>query len=169
MFVLFEWRVKKDGMVHHDLFSRDRNFAIALGCIFCEGLVLFSANGYLPYEVSVLYETDPLKTCLRYIICPPFIEDTVRTDLVISFAVAFIVYTTFCVAPAIYCHHTKRLRVPVLFAFTCFLVFCVCMSTAAPGSGHAVWAYPVFLGLGLAVALCAVVTAAQLSAPGHLM
>lgn len=68
IFGLFEWKVKTDGMVHHDLFSRDRNFAIAWGCIFCEGLVLFAANGYLPYEVSVLYETDPLKVSLRYVL-----------------------------------------------------------------------------------------------------
>ena len=43
------------------------------------------------------------------------------------------------------------------------------MSTTTVGSGAAVWAYPVFLGGGLAVALCALVTAAQLSAPPELM
>lgn len=65
LFVLYEWRIKKDGMVHHDLFSRDRNFAIALGCIFAEGLFYFSANAYFPYEVGVLYATDPMKVSLQ--------------------------------------------------------------------------------------------------------
>lgn len=82
---------------------------------------------------------------------------------------AFIIYTVFVIAPAVYCYRTKKLRLPTMFAFGSFLIFSICMSTATPGSGTAVWIYPIFLGLGLAVALCSLVSAAQLSAPGYLM
>ena len=56
-----------------------------------------------------------------------------------------------------------------MFAFSCFLAFNICMSTTTLRSGRAVWGYTVFLGFGLAVALCGLVTAAQLSAPPELM
>lgn len=63
--IVYEWRFKKDGMIHHGLFSRDRNCAIALCCIFIEGLVFFAANAYFPYQVAVLYETDTMRVSLR--------------------------------------------------------------------------------------------------------
>jgi hypothetical protein len=64
IFVAYEWKFKADGLVHHGLFSRDRNFAIALGCIFCEGLVYFAANAFLPFQVEVLYETSKMRISL---------------------------------------------------------------------------------------------------------
>jgi hypothetical protein len=86
-----------------------------------------------------------------------------------SFCVAFIVYTVAVMGPAFYCYKYKRLRVPVVVAFACFLAFNICMATTTLGSGKAVWGYPVLLGIGLAIALCGLVTAAQLSAPPELM
>ena len=32
---------KKDGLVHHDLFKKDRNFAVALGCFFADGIIFW--------------------------------------------------------------------------------------------------------------------------------
>lgn len=43
------------------------------------------------------------------------------------------------------------------------------MATATPHSSNAVWGYPVFLGIGLGVCLCTLVTAAQLSTPRALI
>lgn len=63
--IVYEWRFKKDGMVHHGLFSRNRNCALALFCIFIEGLVFFAANAYYPYQVTVVYETDTVRVSLR--------------------------------------------------------------------------------------------------------
>lgn len=56
-----------------------------------------------------------------------------------------------------------------MFAFLCFLGFNIGMATAGIGSAAAVWGYAVLLAFGLAFGLCALVTAAQLSAPPHLM
>ena len=63
--IVYEWKFKKDGMVHHGLFSRNRNFALALCCIFIEGLAFFAANGFFPYQVAVVYETSSMRVSLQ--------------------------------------------------------------------------------------------------------
>jgi hypothetical protein len=60
-----QWKFKKDGMFHHGLFAKDRNFAIALGCTCVEGLVFFTANSFLSYQVAVMYETNTIKVSLQ--------------------------------------------------------------------------------------------------------
>ncbi|EWZ80620.1 hypothetical protein NW765_006454 [Fusarium oxysporum] len=55
--IVYETSIKKNGMFHHRLF-RDRNFALALGCIFAEGMVFHCGNNYFAFEVSVLFATD---------------------------------------------------------------------------------------------------------------
>lgn len=50
---IYECKIKKDGMFHHGLFKRNRNFAISLVCIFCEGIGFFAANQYFAYEVGL--------------------------------------------------------------------------------------------------------------------
>lgn len=49
---VYEYKFKTDGMFHHGLFKRNRNFAISLLCIFCEGIGFFAANQYFAYQVS---------------------------------------------------------------------------------------------------------------------
>ena len=71
--------------------------------------------------------------------------------------------------PVAYCYKYKRVRLPVMFAFSCFLAFNICMATAGLESRSASWGYAVLMGLGLAVAVTALVTAGQLSAPPDLM
>lgn len=48
---LYEYKFKTDGMFHHGLFQKDRNFAIALICLFCDGIAFFAANQYFAYQV----------------------------------------------------------------------------------------------------------------------
>lgn len=48
---VYEYKFKTDGMFHHGLFKRNRNFAISLLCIFCEGIGFFAANQYFAYQV----------------------------------------------------------------------------------------------------------------------
>lgn len=50
--VLYEVFVRKDGMFHHGLFSNNRNFTVALACVFCEGVAFFAFNVYFSFEVS---------------------------------------------------------------------------------------------------------------------
>jgi MFS family permease len=147
---VYETKFKKDGMFHHGLFSNGWNFTIALVCVFVEGLSFFAANNYFAFEVSVLYETDPLRTGIRY-------------------GINFIVYAISAVVAGVLCSSTKRIRLPTVVAFCSMIIFFICMATATPGSSNAVWAYPIFLGIGLGVCLCALLTAAQLSTPRELI
>jgi MFS family permease len=147
---IYEWKFKKDGMFHHGLFSNGWNFVIALICVFVEGLVFFAANNYFAFETGVLYETDSLRNGVRY-------------------GINFIVYGFAALLGGAYCSTTKRIRFPTVIAFCFFVVFNICMATATPGSSTAVWVYPIFLGIGLGVCLCALVTAAQLSTPRELI
>ncbi|KAK4998652.1 hypothetical protein LTR66_002156 [Elasticomyces elasticus] len=149
-FVLYEWKVRSDGMIHHDLFKKDRNFAIALFSLFVEGTVYFAANSFFVFEVSVLYETNVFMAGVRFTI----------TFITIAIAAALI---------ALYCSATRKLRVPTTLAFVSFVIFHILMATATLSSGKAMWVYPVFLGIGLGVCLTTLVTAAQLSAPPALI
>lgn len=47
--VLYESKFKKDGMFHHGLFKSNRNFTIALICVFCAGIAFFAANIYFAF------------------------------------------------------------------------------------------------------------------------
>lgn len=55
IFFIYEWRFKKDGVLHHGLWH-NRNFAVSLLVIFIEGLSFFAVNSYFAYEVMVLYD-----------------------------------------------------------------------------------------------------------------
>lgn len=50
---VYEFKFKKDGIFHHGLFTSNRNFRIAMICVFCEGIAFFAANIYLAYQVSL--------------------------------------------------------------------------------------------------------------------
>ncbi|KAF6813564.1 PEP5 protein [Colletotrichum sojae] len=147
---VYEVRFKKDGMFHHGLFRNGRNFPIALVCVFVEGLVFFAANNYFAFQVGVLYETDSLRTGLRY-------------------GVTMIVYGVAAVLAGLWCSTTRNVRWPTVVAFVSMIVFFVCMATTTPATSNPVWGYPVFLGIGLGICLCTLVTIAQLSTPPELI
>lgn len=102
--VVHQTWLKQDGMFHHELFRKDRNFALALICIFIEGMGFFAANGFLIFEVAVLYDTDPLKAGLRY--CVTFL-----TACVTSFAIGA------------YCSYTHAVRGATVIAFALIITF----------------------------------------------
>ena len=54
-------------------------------------------------------------------------------------------------------------------AFSAFVIFFVLMATSTPTTSTQVWVYPTFLGFGLGVCLCTLVTAAQLCTPPELI
>ncbi|MCJ1472599.1 hypothetical protein MMC13_001248 [Lambiella insularis] len=147
---VYEWKFKVDGMFHHGLFSRDRNFGIALGCVFFEGFVFIAANLFYPYQVAVLYE---------------------KRQIIISteFSVVFFVAAVAGPLAGYFVYKTKILRTPILVAFVSFLIYNICMATTTVGSQKAVWVYPIFLGFGLGVVLSGIVAVAQLSSPPELI
>lgn len=144
--IVYETRYKKDGMFHHELFTQSRNFALAVGCIFVEGLVFFTGTYYYPYQVGILYTADSLLGGLR---------------LSVSFLVG-------CVSTGFagwYCSRNRSLRVPLFFSFVLLTAFNVLMATTRPGSDNEVWGYIMIFGFALGVCLSALISAAQFATP----
>jgi hypothetical protein len=63
----------------------------------------------------------------------------------------------------------KQVKSLNIIGFILLLVFCACMATSKTGDEAAMWGFQIFLGTGLALVLCALITMAQLSAPPDLM
>ncbi|KAF5532891.1 siderophore iron transporter [Fusarium mexicanum] len=149
--ILYEIYGVRDGMFHHDLFHH-RNFPIALGCIFAEGLIFFCANGYFAFEVSILFATDTLLTGVHY-------------------AIGFMSFAVFSLAAGLWCSRTRTVQLPSAAAFAFFMLFCILMATVSrPRTTVAqIWGFPVFLGAGLGICLTALVTAAHFATPYELV
>ncbi|KIW78982.1 hypothetical protein Z517_08822 [Fonsecaea pedrosoi CBS 271.37] len=63
-FGIYEWKGTKTGIMNHTLFgggrAAGRTFAICVGLIFIEGILLFSYIVFYPVLTTSLFETDPL-------------------------------------------------------------------------------------------------------------
>ncbi|KAJ5751891.1 hypothetical protein N7520_008808 [Penicillium odoratum] len=148
-FGLHQAFLKDDGMLHHDLF-RNRNFALAILCIFIEGMVFFAANNFFPMEAGILLQAGTFQAGLRFCIC-------------------FCTAIASSVGIAIYSSFTKTLRGPTIMSFICFAIFNILMATLTPSNKTALWGYPVLLGLGLGICLTCIIALAQFSTPPHLI
>ncbi|KAH8664663.1 major facilitator superfamily domain-containing protein [Xylariales sp. PMI_506] len=148
--VAYETLVKKDGLFHHGLFTGNRNFAISILTVFCEGVAFFGANNYFAFELSVLYEHDALIVGTRY-------------------SIMLISATIGALTTGWYCAVARKVRWVTVLAFLIFLAFFICMATANTGSTKPVWFYPVLMGTALGMTLTTLVTAAQLSTPPELI
>lgn len=95
---------KSDGLFHHALFRKDRNFCLAMIAIFVEGMSFFAANSFFPREMSDLFETDQVRVGLRFSI---------------NFFTAIL--SAGCVA--LYSSTRKDIRTPTVLSFVSFLIF----------------------------------------------
>lgn len=114
-FFIYEWRFKKDGLLHHSLFNDGRNFPISLMVIFVEGLAFFSANSYFAFEVSVLTGADLLIAGLH-------------------FGITFLAASLFAFLTGIYSGKMKAIRMPMVAGFVFTLIFFICMATSDPST-----------------------------------
>lgn len=96
--------LKRDGLVHHDLFKKDRNFAVSLGCFFVDGMIFWAANNYFAYEVSILYETNAML-------------------VVLHFAIAFFTAIAAAISVGVISTFTKAVREPIVASFIMFTIF----------------------------------------------
>ncbi|KAF5987292.1 hypothetical protein FCOIX_995 [Fusarium coicis] len=148
--IVYETLIKKNGMFHHRLF-RDRNFALALGCIFAEGMAFHCGNNYFAFEVSVLFATDSLVIGAQY-------------------SMAFIALGISAILSGMCCSMSKALRFPIILAFGFKILFMVLMATVSKSTPQAlIWIYPITLGLGLGVCMPALITAAHFATPRELI
>lgn len=101
---LYSTFIKRDGLVHHDLFKKDRNFAIAIFCLFIEGITFFAGNNFFPEEMAIIFETDQLRVGLRY-------------------SITFFAAIPASVLVGLFATKTRRLREPTVVAYICFVIF----------------------------------------------
>ncbi|KAH6701307.1 major facilitator superfamily domain-containing protein [Leptodontidium sp. MPI-SDFR-AT-0119] len=150
IFGVYEWRFKKDGMLHHGLF-RNRNFAIAMLAIFAEGMTFFTINSYFAFQVVTFTGADLLIAGLHY-------------------AVLFAVATPVPILAGAYSSWRKEVRSPIVLGFVLFVIFNILMTTTTPSSPKGVyWGYPVIIGAGIGTCLPGIMVAAQLSTPPDLI
>ena len=67
-FGVYEWKGTSTGVLHHELFqggkTQGRTFAICVGLMFLEGIVVFSVIIFFPIQATILFEPDAfLQTC----------------------------------------------------------------------------------------------------------
>ena len=149
-FFVYEWRFTRTGVLHHDLFSRGRNFAIAELCIFVEGMSFFASNQYYGFEIVAIYQQNQFKAGLYY-------------------TVAWFTLVIATICAGLYCSRFKSIRLPVMVAFTSFALYNALMASLQLSTRVNTLGYAVFLGIGLGIALNALVTVAQLSTPPELI
>ena len=150
-FFVYEWRFKKDGLLHHGLFKQGRNFPIALAVIFAEGVAFFAANSYYAFEVSVFTGSDLLIAGLH-------------------FGLLFLTSILCALLAGIWSQKTKTVKLPMVIGFCCILIFFICMATSHPSTPDgALWAFAAILGVGTGIILPTIMVAAQLSTPADLI
>lgn len=102
--IFYEVKIKKNGLFHHDLFKKSRNFSLALVQIFVEGSVFFTANTFFTTEIAVLFTSDPFQIGLRF-----------SMTFFAAFAASFVI--------GWYISWKKALRGSMLAGFLCFTAF----------------------------------------------
>ncbi|KAJ4162004.1 hypothetical protein BFJ63_vAg8453 [Fusarium oxysporum f. sp. narcissi] len=130
IFIVYEWRFKKDGMLHHELW-RHRNFAISLFVIFVEGIAFFAANSYFVFQISLVYDVS-------------FLSGSV------NFAILFIAAGVFSPVFGLWSSKRKTLRPPLVLGAICLLAFFILLATSKIGTPrYAFWIYPILPGIAL--------------------
>lgn len=147
--VVYETWFKKDGLFHHDLFTR--NFAIACYCIFAEGLAFIASNSYFSYEVRTLYQSNALLVSANY-------------------SIGFLTAILAALFTGVYCSVVKDVKWITVASFVIFTAFFAGMASLERTTSPSVpWGLPVLLGAGLGIILDVVVVIAQMSTPPHLI
>lgn len=149
--IVYEWKVKPDGLFHHSLF-RNRNFAITLVCVYIEGHGAFASNYFVPFQLATMY---PTMGSFRVGLC---------------YTVSYVASMVISVGAGLVIFKTKSVRYPTMLGFLGFLLFFILAATATPSTPEAnIWGYMVFLGGGLGLLLTTLIVAAQFSTPPELI
>lgn len=151
-FAVYEWRFTTEGLLHHGLFRKGRNFPLVLGIIFAEGGSFFVTNQYFSYQLGVLRSDDLLMGGLPY-------------------GVMFLMSAVFAIAGGWYATKRKSVKSVAVSGMIIMTIYFVCMAAVTrPGTpGSAYWVLAVVLGIGLGFILPTAMVIAQLSTPRELI
>ncbi|BGP29980.1 hypothetical protein JCM10296v2_001732 [Rhodotorula toruloides] len=53
-FGFWEWKGNKEGLLHHALFSKSRNYGLSIALLFLEGILFFSSNAFWAREATLI-------------------------------------------------------------------------------------------------------------------
>ena len=146
IFVGWEWKGTKEGILHHSLFKH-RNFPLATTLTFLEGLSFFTLNTFFVPELITVGH---------------FASTTASYPFVVNFAAAI------AIAPCVgaYITWAKQVREPLALGFFLLTTFCVLMSFFHNGLSIAsAYGYAIVGGAGFGCILTSALTAAQMATP----
>lgn len=153
-FGIYEWKFTKTGIMSHELFRGGKNagrtFAICVGLIFIEGILLFSYIIFYPVLTTSLFTTDPLLEVAR--------EQ--------PFWIACMISTVF------YGYASTKLRTirsPLFVGFFLFTAGLIGLATIQPSNGTRSIVFAGLAGLGFGGPLVLIIAGVQLSTPHHLI
>ncbi|CAD6587036.1 MAG: hypothetical protein CYPHOPRED_003766 [Cyphobasidiales sp. Tagirdzhanova-0007] len=149
-FGVYEWKGTKIGILHHDLFSMGRTFAICIGLIFIEGIMLFTIIVFYPALTINLFETNPFLVAARGI---PFWICAGCSTVLYGFASS----------------KFRTIRSPLLIGFVLFTTGMVGLATVQPGQSTRTIVFDGLAGLGFGAPFILVIAGVQLSTPHHLI
>ncbi|KAE8315878.1 major facilitator superfamily domain-containing protein [Aspergillus transmontanensis] len=150
LFIVYEWRFKKDGMLHHDLWH-NRNFAVSLLVIFVEGLSFFAANSYFAYEVMVMYDVNILIAGA-------------------NFAIMFFAGLVFSPVFGLWSLKRKTMRPQLVLGGAFLLLFFILLATVKIDTPrYAFWIFPILSGIALVSIVPLTMVSAQLTTSPELI
>ncbi|BGO89498.1 hypothetical protein NBRC10512_003958 [Rhodotorula toruloides] len=149
-FGFWEWKGNKEGLLHHALFSKSRNYGLSLALLFLEGILFFSFNAFWSREASLILGLPAWLAGLNFLW---FYIISVLATPVFGWA----------------SQRFKEVRGGLTVGFGLFLAASIGMATVNPGSRIAFRAYAVLGGIAFASPLTLMSVCAQLAAPPQLL
>ncbi|EED15310.1 siderophore iron transporter, putative [Talaromyces stipitatus ATCC 10500] len=150
LFVVYEWRFKKDGILHHDLWT-NRNLAISLLIMFVEGLAFFAANSYFVFEIIVLYDASILSAGT-------------------NFSIMFFTGLAFSPIFGLWSSKLKTMRPQLILGCVFLLLFFILLATVKIDTPrYAFWIFPITSGIALVSILPISMVSAQLTTSSELI
>ncbi|BGP55794.1 hypothetical protein JCM8202v2_003401 [Rhodotorula sphaerocarpa] len=149
-FGLWEWKGNSEGLLHHALFSRSRNYALSVALLFTEGVLFFSFNAFWAREAAAILSIPAWEAGMNFLWF--FIPSTIATPFVGWAAQRF-----------------REVKVSLALGFGCFLIASIGMATVQPSSRIAIRAFACVSGIGFSSPLTLMSVCAQLASPPELL
>ena len=150
-FAFYEAFMRKDGMMHHRVFTNGRNFPLVYGLFFVEGLLFFATNSYFAFEVAEVFGKGLFTAGAFY-------------------SLGFAMLILMSQLAGIYMAKTKTVREPLIVAFLSFAIYCALTAAIKTSDSAAhLLGYVLFFGIGIGISLNALTATAQLSTPKDLI
>jgi hypothetical protein len=153
-FAIYEWKFTKTGIMSHELFRGGKNagrtFALCVGLIFIEGILLFSYIIFYPVLTTSLFETDPFLEVARG---QPFWVACGLSTVLYGYASTKL----------------RTIRAPLFVGFFLFTAGLIGLTTIQPGDSTRAVVFAGLAGLGFGGPLVLIIAGVQLSTPHHLI